>query len=293
MLTKDEEKILDDYLDLVDIYGEACIGEWLRIRANKKHVPVPRMVRWSDEELTLLADMYPRFGTRIPELREKFTAKQISNRASLLGLKYDGYANLSKSMWSEYQLAVLHREYPKHGADIPELLQFFNRQQIITKAYREGLKFQHAWQDYEDELLRKYYPEEGTFIPELLKTHSAAAIVKRANKLGLQNDKHSRVIWSHDEVEALVVNYREHGFNIPILLKKFTERQITAKALSLGLVQKKGKPRSTFTEEEIALLIKEYPKYGTDIPELLKKHSTATITRKANSLGLYFDASLF
>lgn len=42
-----------------------------------------------------------------------------------------------------------------------------------------------------------------------------------------------------------------------------------------------------------SILIQDYPKYGTEIPKLTRRHSEAAIRQKANKLGLHYDASIF
>lgn len=43
--------------------------------------------------------------------------------------------------WTDEELDILYSEYPQNGSDIPELKR--SREAIRTKAYKEGLKYDH------------------------------------------------------------------------------------------------------------------------------------------------------
>ena len=111
--------------------------------------------------MNLLTKQYPLNGSKIPELREKFTAKQINNRAMNLGLSYMPKQS-NRSNWTDYQINVLTANYHIYGADIPELLQYFSWSQITTKAYHLGLRRQESWSAEDDKLLVEEYPKNST-----------------------------------------------------------------------------------------------------------------------------------
>lgn len=292
-MTQAEYKVLEEFIDLLDIWGEMYINQKLIAIANGRSIKIPRMLKWSKEELDLLIEQYPKVGSKIPELREKFTAKQIGNRAQNLGLVYNTKQN-NKSAWTDYQINFLTANYPIYGADIPELLKLFSRSQIITKAYHLGLCKQDHWTDEDNDILVREYPKVGSNIPELLSKYTLAAIQKKARKKGLRVANKHVLKWSGKNIEVLREKYPSCGSNIPELLGKFSKRVINAKAANLGLRRVYDEPnrtsdRNKFTDEEIALLFKNYERYGTAIPELLKRHTAQTITQKANSLGLYYN----
>ena len=45
----------------------------------------------------------------------------------------------------------------------------------------------------------------------------------------------------------------------------------------------------SWTDEEVAILLEQYLVKGSDIPELLMRHSKNTIRQKAHKLGLTYD----
>lgn len=288
MFSKQELQTMNDFLTLVDVWGDAAIEEQLVILAAKRHKKEPRILKWTPEDLDILRAEYPKHGTYIPELRSRFTPKQITNRANELGI----YKKTSRirNHWKDYQLRLLEEKYPVKGTEIPELLVNFSRQQIIARAYRMGIHKLNNWSPYEEELLRSKYAENGTQIPELLKNHSVAAIAARASLLGLHCT--NKRCWCKEDKELLLTCFPKLGAEIPELRTKYSVKEIKTKALSLGIVVPR-RAKCTFTEEEISILIQDYPKYGTEIPELTRRHSEAAIRQKANKLGLHYDASIF
>ena len=92
-LKESEKLVLSAFLEMVDIYGEPAISEELVLLAAKNKHPVPRIFKWSEEDLAILRRDYPEKGSNIPELCKKFTTRQISNRAYELGLRKTTSAN--------------------------------------------------------------------------------------------------------------------------------------------------------------------------------------------------------
>lgn len=287
-LSPEEYKVLEQFLALLDIYGESWINDELLALASKQHIEMPRMLKWSEEDLKILKDRYESDGTMIPELRAKFTVNQIINRAANLGLKNQRGAS-KRLPWTEQNIRTLKELYPICGTDIPELLKYFSRKQIMHEAYHLGIRMQAEWSEDELSILRKEYPLCGKYIPELMRTHSLSAIEHRAWKEHLTFG--AKMLWSSRRTEILKEKYPEHGTNIPELLEVFSVHQISSRAAALGLRRTGSAPRShnEYTDGELELLKKEYPRYGTDIPELLKRHSPQAITAKANSLGLHVE----
>lgn len=288
MFSEQELQIMNDFLTLVDAWGEAAINEQLMILSAKRHIKEPRIFKWTPEDLDILRAEYPEHGTHIPELRSRFTPKQIITRANELGVFKK--TSKIKNHWKNYQLRLLEEKYPVKGTEIPELLTNFSRQQIRAQAYRMGIHKKNGWSISEEEILRSSYEELGTQIPELLKNHSAAAIVARARLLGLRcTNKHC---WCKKDKEILMNQFPEYGVEIPELRIKYSANEIKTKALSLGIVVPRRTKR-TFTDEEVSILIQDYPKYGTEIPALTSRHSENAIRQKAHKLGLHYDASIF
>lgn len=289
-LKESEKLVLNAFLEMVDIYGEPAISEELVLLAAKNKRPVPRIFKWSEDDLAILRRDYPEKGSNIPELCKKFTARQIINRANELGLRKTTAVN--KSTWTDYQLRLLESKYPECGAEIPDLLTCFSRSQIISQAYRRGISKAGSWTEEEDDILRNNYPKYGSEIPELLVVHTKGTILARARKLGLRYDR-KRNKWTAQDIKILREKYPAYGANITELKDRFDKEAIRMKAAALHLTKNGRKPMKRFSDDEIALLKSEYPKYGTEIPELTANHDVTAIRAKAHQLGLHYDASIF
>ena len=69
---------------------------------------------WTDEELSLLREYYPKLGTKIPQLSHK-SAAAITSCAERLGL-------VSGRAWSAVEDSLIISKYPSCGSNIPELI---------------------------------------------------------------------------------------------------------------------------------------------------------------------------
>lgn len=284
LLSDEEYKTLNDFLTLMDVWGEDYISTEILALAEKRRKPEPRIFKWTEEDLNLLREQYPLVGSKIPELRKKFTTKQINNRAVNLQLvKHDNH--VGKNNWNAYQESLLRERYPYVGYNIPELLQVFSIGQIRNKAHYLGLKSYNVWTSFERNLLIKEYPTKGYNIPELLDRFPKTSIINKAGRLGLKRRK--PLLWTPKMVELLKAKYSELGSDIPELLVTLTKDQIRGKASSLGLKRVDSTTPIRFTKDEIAILYKDYPIWGPNIPQLLQRHSSASISAKAYSLGLH------
>lgn len=67
-LKESEKLVLSAFLEMVDIYGEPAISEELVLLAARNKRPVPRIFKWSEEDIAILHRDYPEKGSNIPEL---------------------------------------------------------------------------------------------------------------------------------------------------------------------------------------------------------------------------------
>ncbi len=58
-LKESENLVLSAFLEMVDIYGEPAISEELVLLAAKNKRPVPRIFKWSEEDIAILRRDYP------------------------------------------------------------------------------------------------------------------------------------------------------------------------------------------------------------------------------------------
>lgn len=106
--------------------------------------------------------------------------------------------------------------------------------------------------------------------------------------------KTCKLDWTKDDLILLIAEYPYKGPNISKLREKFNRRQIWYKAYTLGVHKKSGLRENEngnkwcqFTEEDISLLERFYPDQGSNIPELLLRHTPHSIRHKANLLGIH------
>lgn len=58
-LKESEKLVLSAFLEMVDIYGEPAISEELVLLAARNKRPVPRIFKWSEEDIAILRRDYP------------------------------------------------------------------------------------------------------------------------------------------------------------------------------------------------------------------------------------------
>lgn len=256
--------------------------------------------KWTADDVELLRLKYETMGTNIPELGCKFGARSIQAKARRLGLCCD--RSTIGLTWSKADVQLLLDMYPTCGSNIPELILRHSRRCIQAKARSMGIgtcvrSVGTAWTSDEIDILKEKYATFGYKIPELLMRHSAASISAEASKLGIRRYKvrdEQQAKWDDLTIAILMDKYPSCGTNIPELLESYTREQIRNAAHRYGVKARDIKvpsvahsvERCGWTDEDICLLRKMYPSYGTDIPELLKTHSAESIRSKAKTLGL-------
>jgi len=150
-------------------------------------------------------------------------------------------------------------------------------------------KKNNLWSEEEIAILKEKYPTQGSDIPELRKTRTAMSIMHKARFLKLSNPKSD--IWSEEEIAILKEKYPIYGTKIPELHKTRPYYSIINKANKLGIYYnfKNYRPKKAinyWTEEELNLLITNFPSKGNNIPELRKTRSLSSIDHKASRLNL-------
>ena len=157
------------------------------------------MPKWTDEELNILREYYPKGGVKL--VKEKGvdrSSEAIKVRASQMGLNFrDGVIDRLRSKWSKSELKILVDYYPDEGLDVVSRLKNRSERAIQVKASQMGLKLHNElkkevtnmWTQEEVDLLYKYYESCGArHIKSLGVYRSVYAIVSKANKLGLKRE---------------------------------------------------------------------------------------------------------
>lgn len=93
---------------------------------------IGRKYKWTDEEVDILRDEYPRSGANISRLLERHNPYGIRHKASRLGI-------ISMKIWTDEEIDILKDMYPRHKTKIPQLLERHSKKSIYDKAYKSNL----------------------------------------------------------------------------------------------------------------------------------------------------------
>jgi hypothetical protein len=166
------------------------------------------MTKWTKEDINNLKTKYPKNGTKIPELTDKFSVSAIKTKARIL--------NIKKQTWTEEEIKILKEKYQKNGCKIPELLNNKTQSSIVCKAHKLGIKsnvrsIPRKWTDERIHKLKQDYKQKGTDIPELLEIFSRNAIMIAARNLNLKCHKkiNKKFDISKDELVELYTNQKK------------------------------------------------------------------------------------
>ena len=100
---------------------DACgyLGVSTRVRTSDGGVAVGQSAdaTWTEAEAAAVYALYTTRGTNIPSVRERHSAAAVKRWASRHGVRAPRAVT-----WTDAEVAVLRREYPKLGGAIPELL---------------------------------------------------------------------------------------------------------------------------------------------------------------------------
>jgi hypothetical protein len=102
------------------------------------------MTKWTEEDINVLKEKYPKNGCKIPELLKNKTQSSIVCKAYKLGIKSN--ARWIPRKWMDERINLLKLEYEEKGTDIPELLEVFSRNAIMIEARKLNIKCQKKTQ---------------------------------------------------------------------------------------------------------------------------------------------------
>lgn len=92
--------------------------------------------------------------------------------------------------------------------------------------------------------------------------------------------------WTEAEAAAVYALYTTRGTNIPSVRARHSAAAVKRWASRHGVRAPRGKAAQPWTEEEVETLRREYPTRGTNVPELLERHTRGGIRQKARALGV-------
>lgn len=113
--------------------------------------------RWTPSEIIILKRDYPEKGANIPELLKMRTKKAIKHKADRLKLKYKNYRR--ENNFTDKEIIILRKKYPRKGTKINELLKRHTRKSIQSKTQELKIKYEGKY-DIKEEELRRLYVEE-------------------------------------------------------------------------------------------------------------------------------------
>lgn len=252
-------------------------------KPRSKTEPPPWML-W---EFEILSKYYPIIGNKtailLPDRSE--TACTVKAAAEKITI-------VKPVHWTDKELELLKKYYPLIGPDIENILPGKKRLHIIYKAGRMGLSApSQEWTPQEDELLKLHYPQMGADVSRFfMGRRSRRACTSRANSLGIVNENDRRT-WSDDELSILDANYSTLGPRTSELLPGRTENSCRKMASVRHLSYQASetdvaKARRRWSDEELDILQKAFPKMGTDVYILLPGRTKNACVNMAASLGL-------
>ena len=196
---------------------------------------------WTEEQVNILREKYPKYGTNSYKYIEGKTAKACFMKAHRLGLKFIG-------IWDEISLNILISRYPEIGADVYKELNGFSKKQCKSKADKLGLKrtnsktkrYSKLFTNDMDNIIFQFYPIEGTEIYKRFTNITKEQCFKRAQQLGVKYNR--RKIfgndydeWTEDKLQILIDNYPTMGNDTYKLISGATKSAVANKAFRLGL----------------------------------------------------------
>jgi hypothetical protein len=135
----------------------------------------------------------------IDDLKRKYGYKSDS---SIYRLVKEFGLPFKNNHWSEEQIQILKEKYAYESWDnLLKLLHPFRKEDIITKAYKLGLKREcYGYSDEEIKILKENYGKVSfEEIKKLLPNKTESSIMSKASKLGLV----MREKWTEEEIEKL------------------------------------------------------------------------------------------
>lgn len=175
-------------------------------------------------------------------------------------------------------------------------------EQLIVKDYTKDIvevleeireSLDNHWTDEEIEIVKKYYPIEGLKCYKRLNgTRTMDAVRGLADRLNLKCE-YANVPYTEKEKNQIKNLWKEG--KTPTQIAKILNRPVNSisfMVLNLGL-RKKKEPRLEWSDEEIKILVENYPKMGRNVMSLLPNKSIWSISGQAQRLNLKKDNTTY
>ena len=237
---------------------------------------------WSDEEVRILKDHFPKEGSRVSRRLPGKNRIDINKKTKELGLKWDEYRDYNP--WTSDEEETLKTYYPIEGKAVSKRLPRHTIGSIMSKVQDNSLKYRDDyWTDDEDTVVKQYYNAEGKDITGRLPGRTWDAIKKRARSIGVRSgDWGAAARWTEDEDIILKRYYQTEGKRVVERLPGRSLPSIKNRAVKLNLTVK----HLTWTEEEDRLLSMYYPIEKSRVSERFPNRTKTAVMLRARHLGL-------
>lgn len=229
---------------------------------------------WTKEEDEIIKKYYPVEGKKVFLRLQNRTMNSVIVRAGKLKVKK------IRTNWTKEEDEILKKYYQKEGWNVAKRLPGQSKKSCSSRANVLGIKTENRWWSNEEiEILKKYYPKERGNVAKRLPNRKKAACKSKANLLGLRVQRFDK--WTDEEIQILKKYYPLEGSRVAKRLVNRNPDSCQAKAYTLHLSFHGFRNRSIWTDEEIKILEKYYPKLGTKCIKFLPQKSKDQIAHKA------------
>lgn len=192
--------------------------------------------RWSDDELSILKELYPQNPEKCLEELKKINQSRnkgtMVSKANTLMLKSDRW-------WSQEELELIKNYYPIEGPSCFVRLYGRTKSSVMARASKLGLQAPgREWSDEEINIIKKYYANEGMGIIKRIKNRSAESISAKATSLGIYSNNESCMRnrqWTEEEDNIIREYYPAEGAACVIRLKNRSRAAVLNRAWFLGV----------------------------------------------------------
>ncbi len=194
---------------------------------------------WSDEEVKILKDHFPKEGNKVSRRLPGKNRIEINKMTKELGLKWNESRDYNS--WTSDEEEILKTYYPIEGKAVSKRLPRHTSNSVVTMAQTCNLKYRNDyWTEEEDSIIKNDYYSIGSNITEKLPNRSWTAIQKRAKTLGAESGSWGAASrWTEDEDIILRRYYVVEGKKVAERLPGRTVPAIKKRAMLLGLTRKK------------------------------------------------------
>ena len=235
---------------------------------------------WSDEEVKILKDHFPKEGNKVSRRLPGKNRIEINKMTKKLGLKWNESRDYNS--WTSDEEEILKTYYPTEGKEVSKRLPRHSIASILSYAREHNLIYRSDyWTEDEDIIIKNDYSSIGRDITEKLPGRTWDAVKKRARFIGVKCWD-SAVRWTEDEDLILKKYYMSEGKDVAERLPGRTVPAIKNRAVKLNLTEK----HLPWTDEEDKLLSVYYPSEKSRVAERFSNRTKTAVMLRVKHLGL-------